>query len=76
MHIGELFLDIVNRLSNQYSLQNIIKFDHVLTCHIVRQYIKLLDSPSHFSKFDMFREPQLNTKVLKKLEKLYLFKTY
>ena len=23
--------------------------------------VKLLDSPSHFSTFDIFREPQLNT---------------
>ena len=29
---------------------------------------KLLDSPSHFSKFDIFREPQLNT-YLKGMQK-------
>ena len=43
---------------------------------------KLLDSPSHFSKFENFREPQLNTYLkymqncIKKLQKLYLLKTH
>ena len=39
---------------------------------------KLLDSPSHFSKFEIFRVPQLNMhlKGIKKLQKLYLLKTY
>jgi hypothetical protein len=31
---------------------------------------KLLDSPSHFSKFEIFREPQLNT-YLKGMQKRY-----
>ena len=30
--------------------------------------VKLLDSPSHFSKFDIYREPQLNT-YLKGMQK-------
>ena len=53
----------------------------------LQQYIagvaKLLDIPSHFSKFEIFREPQLNTclkdmqkRYLLKLQKLYLLKTY
>ena len=44
---------------------------------------KLFDSPSNFSKFEIFPEPQLNTylkriqtRYLKKLQKLYLLKTY
>ena len=44
---------------------------------------KLLDSPIHFSKFEIFRELQLNTYLkgmqkegIKKLQKLYLLKTY
>ena len=45
---------------------------------------KLLDGPSHFSKFEIFCEPQLNThlkgvqkkKGVKKLQKLYLLETY
>ena len=32
---------------------------------------KLLDSPSHYSKFENFREPQLNTH-LKGMQKKYL----
>ena len=31
---------------------------------------KLLDSPSHFLEFKIFREPQLNT-YLKALQKIY-----
>ena len=43
---------------------------------------KLHDSPNHFSKFEIFRKPQLNTyltgmqKKVLKLQKLYLLKTY
>ena len=32
--------------------------------------VKLLESPSHFSKFEIFREPQLNT-YLKGMQKKY-----
>ena len=34
---------------------------------------KLLDSPSHFSKFEIFRESQLNT-YIKGIQKRYLLK--
>ena len=40
---------------------------------------KLLDSPSHFSKFDIFREPKLNTylkgrpkKILKNTDIIFI----
>ena len=57
---------------------------HILyTLYSIPGVAKLLDSPSHFSKFEIFRNLQLNTylkgmkkKVLRKLQKLYLLKTY
>ena len=51
--------------------------------YIIPGVAKLLDTPSRFQSFEIFREPQLNTYLkgmqkmyLNNLQKLYLFKIY
>ena len=49
-------------------LERRVECNTYLTCMYRPGVAKLLDSPSHFLKFEIFREPQLNT-CLKGLQK-------
>ena len=62
----------------EYNDVNQLYIDFVKAYDSIPGVAKLLDNQSHFSKFEIFREPQLNTylKGIKKLQKLYLLQTY